>query len=83
MPSWLFSLSSLEFIVLNSNQLYGDVPIELSSFVNLQLLDLSSNNFSRYLFKHETTSHSFFFSQQVVFGLSSILPKSIHWLLAI
>ncbi|RVW45054.1 LRR receptor-like serine/threonine-protein kinase GSO1 [Vitis vinifera] len=43
-PHWLFNLSSLVHLDLNSNNLQGGLPDAFQNFTSLQLLDLSKNS---------------------------------------
>ncbi|XVF71081.1 hypothetical protein PTKIN_Ptkin12aG0006200 [Pterospermum kingtungense] len=46
-PRWIGNMSSLENIVMGNNHLEGPIPIEFCQLnLNLQILDISSNNIS-------------------------------------
>lgn len=38
-------MKSLESVDLSSNQLYGSIPISMSTLTSLEILNLSNNNF--------------------------------------
>ncbi|CAN4084372.1 unnamed protein product [Withania somnifera] len=42
-PQWLFSLSNLVHIDLNSNNIYSELPDEFAKLTSLEYLDVSSN----------------------------------------
>ncbi|XP_060171516.1 receptor-like protein EIX2 [Lycium barbarum] len=42
-PQWLFSLSNLVYLDLNSNNIFSELPDEFAKIISLEYLDVSSN----------------------------------------
>ncbi|KAL5738668.1 hypothetical protein ACOSP7_031429 [Xanthoceras sorbifolium] len=48
-PTWIGGISKLIFLLLNNNNLVGEVPIQLCQLNQLRLVDLSHNNLSGHI----------------------------------